>query len=282
MERRDFLAGALTGVVAGLGVSAGVGELRDRTATARRAAEQEALPAVGEGPAPDPAPAPAPYDWSQHGRLSYAQQGEDILLVDTFEHLGIANPTYIDIGAHHPVIDNNTYLLYLAGSRGVLVEPNPTWHAELQRVRPEDRALNIGIGVSDETEADYFIIKGGGQNNTFSREQADRYVAASGPEVIEEVRKMPLVNINTVIAEQFSGAAPDLFSIDIEGLDLAVLRTLDLERFRPRVFCVETMRFGTLSREEPILEFLTAAGYEARGGSFVNTLFIDRELLRSG
>ena len=49
-----------------------------------------------------------------------------------------------------------------------------------------------------------------------------------------KVVKMPLLNINRVIAEHFGGGAPDFLSIDIEGLDFAVLKTLGYSRRRGR------------------------------------------------
>src|SRR5436853_220648 len=68
-------------------------------------------------------PAPLP------GRLSYAQVGEDLVMWHiAYDVLGIKNPTYMDVGAHHPVINNNTFLFYERGSRGVLVHPNPALH----------------------------------------------------------------------------------------------------------------------------------------------------------
>jgi Methyltransferase FkbM domain len=58
--------------------------------------------------------------------------------------------------------------------------------------------------------------------------------------VVERVLKMPLININRLIAENLA-SAPDLLSIDVEGLDTAILKTLDLSRFRPAVICVEAL-----------------------------------------
>jgi hypothetical protein len=51
--------------------------------------------------------------------------------------------------------------------------------------------------------------------------------------------KMPLLNVNAVLSEHFQ-TAPALFSIDTEGMDLAILQTLDFVRWRPKVFCVES------------------------------------------
>ena len=62
---------------------------------------------------------------SRLGWISYAQQGEDLVVRTLCEHLELALRTYLDIGANDPILGSNTYLPYLEGARGVLVEPNP-------------------------------------------------------------------------------------------------------------------------------------------------------------
>lgn len=210
---------------------------------------------------------------------SYAQQGEDLVVRNVLEVLGSATPTYVDIGAHHPSSNNNTYLFYKAGGRGVLVEPNPTYAQLLRERRPGDTVLEVGIGVTDQSEADYYVIAGDGQRNTFSKEQVDELIEREGRGVLLKVLKRPLVNVNAVLAKHFPQRAPDFVSIDVEGLDHAILKTLDFDKQRPKVFCVET---STLSGEvhKGILDLMEAKDYAVRGGSYVNTVFVDRSALR--
>ena len=59
------------------------------------------------------------------GPLTYAQFGEDLILANAFALRGIEKPSFLDIGAHHPVHCSNTALLYARGARGVCVEANP-------------------------------------------------------------------------------------------------------------------------------------------------------------
>jgi FkbM family methyltransferase len=211
----------------------------------------------------------------EFGRLSFAQQGEDIVLWHALHQvLGLDHPTYMDIGAAHPVRASNTYLLYGTGSTGVLVEPNPMYVAMLRQQRPKDDVIAAGIGVTDEAEADYYEIKGNPLLNTFSKAQVDKLQDENGKDVVERVTKMPLVNINRAIAEHL-GRAPDLLSTDVEGLDEAILRSLDLSRFRPGVICCESVPFARDGRETPITEYLMAQGYVLRGGSMVNSIFLD-------
>jgi hypothetical protein len=118
------------------------------------------------------------------------------------------------------------------------------------------------------------------QMNTFDGDEARRREADSGGKtVIKQVVKMPLVNINKVMADHFGGNAPDFLSIDTEGLDLTILKTVDYARFRPKVICAETMGEEGLRMIPAIGEFLTAQGYVPRGMTLANTLFIDKGLL---
>ena len=69
----------------------------------------------------------------------------------------------------------------------------------------------MGIGPREETSADYYLIgdadHDGGDCNTFSKQDADRFVAQSkGRWRIMEIRKVPLVSVNRVMEENFGGA----------------------------------------------------------------------------
>jgi len=212
--------------------------------------------------------------WS---RFSHSQQGEDLIVESICRFLKVDRPAYLDIGAADPIVENNTYLFYQKGSRGVLVEPNPVFGRKLEAARPGDIVLNVGVGCNDLRESDYFMVSGrdGSYLNTFSKEEAEIIVSKShGHRTIEKVVKMPLVNINAIIENHFP-KAPDFVSIDTEGLDLEILKSLDFARYRPAVFCVETLMIGTMQIKTEILELMKANRYSIRGGTFVNTIFVD-------
>ncbi len=71
---------------------------------------------------------------------------------------------------------------------------------------------------------------------------------------------MPLVNINTLMQEQLGGA-PNFLSIDTEGLDLGILKTMDFDRYRPDVICVETLEVGGDAVSTDILRLLESKRY---------------------
>jgi FkbM family methyltransferase len=213
-------------------------------------------------------------------RHSYAQQGEDLILWHMIaDVLKRAPITYLDIGAHHPVVNSNTYLFYEKGHRGVLVEPNPALHSALASARPQDTLLRAGIGTGADSEADYYIISGDGQLNTFSKRVADEVGERSGGRhSVERVLRVPLLNINGVMQKHF-GRAPHLLSIDTEGFELPILKSLDFSRFRPEVVCLDVLEFGTGRVRNPVVELMLEKDYVLRGATFVNAVFVDSRLI---
>jgi FkbM family methyltransferase len=210
-------------------------------------------------------------------KQSWAEQGEDLIIESLCGLLGIAKPTYLDIGAAHPVINSNTYLFYRKGCRGVLIEPNPTLCKALVSIRPGDRTVNAGIGFDDRTEADYYMV-GGALMNTFSKDWIDAMEAKMGNrDFLEKVIKMTLLNINEVIGKNFR-KAPDFISVDTEGLDLDILKSLDFNRFRPPIICAETASILVKETNTPIVDLMRSNDYSIRGSTIKNAIFVDNRL----
>ena len=177
-----------------------------------------------------------------------------------------------------PIEINNTYFFYRKGFHGVLVEPNVTMCERLRAIRPEDVTLAAGIGVTAVREADYYLMTEPPWN-TFSKEEAEHQEKVTNGKIrIENVIKMPLLSINDVMDKQFGGA-PAFLSIDAEGWHLAILKSIDFQRFRPKVICIETLVSGTTHTIEETPAFMLSQGYVDRGGSFVNTIFVDGNLI---
>ncbi len=223
-----------------------------------------------------------PMEWTQKElpdgtKFSFAQFGEDLVASGLLSAIGVQKPSYMDIGAYEPIRSNNTYLFHRRGGRGVLVEPNVALTPKLKRKRPGDTVLTAGIGITDVAEADYYVLSDD-ELNTFEKDQADRLTRETTTKLVKVV-KMPLLNINRVIAEHFGGTAPDFLSIDIEGLDFAVLRTLDFTRFRPKVICAETIVTATMRHNPDTLALMAEKGYELRGMTHPNTLFVDKRAM---
>lgn len=214
--------------------------------------------------------------FGKHSKISYSQCGEDLIVNSIFAALGIQRPSYIDIGAHDPIYLSNTYLLYLKGCQGVCLEPNPKLYKSFKRKRVRDSCLNMGVGITSTTEAPFYCMSSS-TLSTFSREDAER-MANYGNEKIEKVITIPLISFDEVVTK-YLPACPNFISLDVEGLDLAILKSIDLVKYRPQVFCVETLTYTEDKTEQKILttiEFMLDNGYFVYGDTFINTIFVDK------
>ncbi len=214
-------------------------------------------------------------------RISYSQSGEDIIIDMLFENFKDKEKTYLDIGANDPVICNNTYLLYKKGWRGVLVEPDVAMCVIAKSKRASDTILNMGIGLLNESEATFYTFPGRLNTwSTFSQQEVVIRETASG--IKAKKIFVPLKTINNIIEQNFANC-PNFISIDVEGLDLDILKSFDFNRFRPDVFCVETISFSINNEGEKmdeIGEFLSSKDYFVYADTRINTIFCHIDLFK--
>src|ERR1044072_1778699 len=187
-------------------------------------------------------------------KVSYSQCGEDLIAAFLmYGHLGLETPSYLDIGAHHPCVLSNTFLFYQKGSSGVCIEADPLLHAKIKRKRKRDTCLNVGVGASEAKSANFYVMTTKALS-TFSKAESERYSQLHNQK-IQKVIDVPVVTINEVINQYFK-PFPNFVSLDTEGLDLAIIKSLDFERYRPQVFCIETVTYTQDKSEEKIQEII--------------------------
>jgi len=213
-----------------------------------------------------------------HAKRSFSQCGEDIIIRYIFDVLKIPHPTYLDIGAHHPTYLNNTFIFYDQGSKGVNIEPDPDLFDEFLHQRERDTNLNIGVGDRDE-EIPFFVMSTP-TLNTFSESEAKLAVSQNRVK-IRNVLPIRIRPVNAILEEYFPQKPPDFVSLDVEAFDIKILRSFDFKRWRPKVFCAETITYSEKNdgvKVEEIEVIMKAKGYIAYADTHINTIFIDREI----
>lgn len=224
----------------------------------------------------------------KHAQYGYSQFGEDLILAHLFAQIGITKPTYLDIGANEPRYISNTYYFYVRGSKGVLIEPNPYLYKKLKRIRSKDIVLNTGIGFSEIAEADFYLFPNFANGlSTFSEKEARHWeqtgMKGIGKIAVDKVIKMPLTPINNVLQQYFSEGAPNFISLDVEGLDLEILKSLDLEKYQPEVICVETLGYDANQQGfklNNIINYMLTKNYIIYADTWVNTIFCRKDILK--
>jgi FkbM family methyltransferase len=214
------------------------------------------------------------------GHLSYAQHGEDMIVVNIFHLIGIGTPTFLDVGAHHPINISNTALLSQRGSKGINIEANPNLIQEFKRLRPNDINLNCGVGPRPGHLEFYYIDDWSGRN-TFDKAQAEAFVGQHPEFRIRKVEKIEVKTLDQIIAEFAQGRWPDFLTIDVEGWDFAVMEASGMRCGNgPKVVCVEVVTAGSSDSSQDVTSLLRERGYRPYARTIGNVIFIDTEIER--
>lgn len=215
-----------------------------------------------------------------HGaNLSFSCEGEDILIKKVFERMffkELLGPgTYVDVGAYDPWKHSNTASLWLEGWSGVNIDPSRAAIEKFDGVRPGD--INICSGVGRTSEVGTYTMFDRNELNGFLTDPQIKAQEARGASRLgEEYRQInPL---DTLLALP-AGRHVDLLSIDVEGLELAVLQGFSMKGSqRPMVIACEVLERGWGGFiKHPVVEHLKGRGFVCLSRLHCSTIFVDEE-----
>lgn len=169
-------------------------------------------------------------------KSTFSAWGEDAMISNICRRYGISIEHYMDIGTNHPIGGNETYLFYLQGASGALVEPNPKYMESYKLIRPKDRIYNVGMASKecDGKEKIYYMIEGLDTRNTFS-ETIARNHEKKGFKISE--KSIRLISLNSLMESY--GEKVNYISIDVEGLEWDILKDFDFEKYDVDIFNIE-------------------------------------------
>jgi FkbM family methyltransferase len=213
-----------------------------------------------------------------HKKISYGQCGEDLIVQFILSVLRIDKPNYIDIGAYDPFKFSNTYLFYSNGSNGVCVEAEPILATRIAASRPRDIVLNVAVSGKRSGPGEFFLMSEP-TLNTLLREEAERLVREEGCH-IRSVVPIEIISISDLVRHHYPTLSLDFLSIDVEGLDLDVVESINFHEIRPKVICVETLTYsrnGIQYKNESIIKYLVEKKYMIFADTYINTIFVDEK-----
>lgn len=201
-----------------------------------------------------------------------SQSGEDIVLYDFFK--GQAPGYFVEAGAYDGVTLSNTYLLESLGWKGLLVEPHPRMAELCRKRRPNSILHEVALGPDGAFGTVEFTCADDPNGHAYlsyvdaSEEHIDNCLAQQCN--LKEIL-VNLVSLNSLLDSQTESV--DLLSLDVEGMELSVLKGFDLSKFQPRVILVEMQRNDGDALVE---QFLAGFGYESAGIVGCNCFFAPR------
>ncbi|HVW50277.1 MAG TPA: FkbM family methyltransferase [Trinickia sp.] len=208
-------------------------------------------------------------------RLYYSQFGEDAVLREIISpacNKGI----YVDVGAYHPIKFSNTYALHKRGWRGINIDMDPIKIEAFKLARASD--VNICAAISSEkTVKQAYNFSKYGLTSTLDPETA----AAEGQAPVS-VRNVETTTLDDVLEHsRYSNQEIDLLSIDAEGHDYHVLRSINLERYKPKIIIVESVSFSIRDvMNSEIYQYLEKYGYRLISWTHISLIFrVDRSAI---
>jgi FkbM family methyltransferase len=213
-------------------------------------------------------------NWDPWGTRFWSQEGEDIILQRIFESK--KNGFYVDVGAHHPKRFSSTYLFYRKGWQGINIDAMPGCMQLFDKWRPRD--INLQLGVAQQRgEMDYYVFNEPALNGFSLALSTKRNETISYH--INKVIKVDVMPLSEILDCNMGENKIDFLSVDVEGLDLDVLKSNDWKRFRPKLVLVEILDCSLHNIEQnPITQFMKNHKYVVYAKTLNTVFFRDEQL----
>lgn len=189
---------------------------------------------------------------------SYSQYKQDQIINILFR--GQKNGAFLDIGAHDGISFSNTYFFEKDKKwTGVCIEPNPEIFKKLQSNR--NCILENCCISSDESEVTFRKVNGPGNMlsgilDFFDAKHIARienWISSSGGSYEDIAIKCKTIES---ILLKYDITKIDYCSIDTEGAELQIIKSIDLNRFSIKSFSVENN-----NKDKFVRNYLKQKGY---------------------
>lgn len=165
-------------------------------------------------------------------KISFSQTGLDLLLSNIFK--GLQKGFYIDIGCNHPVYNNNTFLFYKRGWRGLNIDLDKSSIDLFNIYRKGDLNIHAALSSSNNTQKVYEFHKKSPLNTLVKK------VANYQKAEVKNIYEINTITLNEIINDKgLQNNKINFLTIDVEGHEVEVLKGLNIDIYRPDVIVVE-------------------------------------------
>ena len=175
-------------------------------------------------------------------KTRYSQWGEDQYIFDFFKDK--KNGVYFDVGCFHPFMYNNTCLLHNKGWQGINIDINPTSIDLFNIARPRD--INLCTTIDEnKSEFKYYFDPFSPVNTLdkeFYKDFKDSYIKKFKKDVFvgDVVKTVKSKTIDEILKISERYKKIDFLNIDIEGMDLKIIKQILPYKFKPKLISIET------------------------------------------
>lgn len=210
----------------------------------------------------------------------YANCAEDVVIkyvLDLYCNKTFSEYTYIDIGVNNPTLYDNTFLFYELGGRGILVEPNPAMCKLAEEKRPRDTVICAGVSFDEKIKsAPFYLFESSYEGWSGFDEKRVEMAKKVGVNLATKFNQK-LIPINKIFEQYFPDEPPIIVSIDVEGFEEDILNTIDFNKHRPVIYCLESDQTNFEAyAEHPIVNIMAKNGYLYMANTSINMIFLEK------
>jgi FkbM family methyltransferase len=200
----------------------------------------------------------------------YSQSGQDAFVINYFNNK--RNGVFIDIGANDGISLSNTYYLEKElGWTGICFEPIPAIFEKLSKNR---NCITINAGIADKKSIEKFTFVNGPSHmlSGITKEYDPRHLQRIQNEVKNLGGEIVEIDVQCVmlndILEEHEIYNIDYLSLDTEGNEFNILKTIDFNKFNIRVMSVEN-NYNNIEQTN----YITSNGYYFHGRLEADEIF---------
>jgi len=190
--------------------------------------------------------------------------------------------TFLEFGATNGLEYSNTFSLekYFNWT-GVLSEPDPQWHRDLKKNRPNTVLIYECVRTKSNEKLKFLSYREGVYSTIEKFKFNDQYSMPGNSKKRLESTNILTVNsisLNDLIKKNFNNKSPSYISIDTEGSEYEILLSLDFKRYRPSVITVE---HNYTANEKKIDELMELNGFIRvfKNLTFFDAWYISEEIM---
>lgn len=205
---------------------------------------------------------------------SFSQEGEDIILNRIIDKKK-KDELYLDLGSGHPIKYSNTYMLYLKGFKGIVVDANKE-NIELHKIiRPKDITFNEILSES-KSDINFYIYKQS-ELNTINAERVN-FLKKKKINYIKK-KKIKSKNSKIFFNKDIKHLSKKIFylNIDIEGSELEIIRSINWKIFKPSLITIEILNTELkFLNKNKIYKILNNNGYKVFSKLYNTFIFVKK------
>ncbi|XP_066967125.1 protein Star-like [Macrobrachium rosenbergii] len=213
-------------------------------------------------------PSKVPYNLREPAKKHFSEysQGQ---IVDTLIVKGKRNGFFLEAGAvDGETFSNSLYFERELGWTGLLIEPNPATYKLLQVKGRKAHTINCALSLNQRASKTQMRIAG--PSGLLSKIKSGSGTGAT----TVTVKTVPLFSILLAL----NVSVIDYMSLDIEGSEMKVLKTIPWDKLTIHVIDVEVNKLKIPEDVNHLIRYMEERGYKYLGTKGVDAFFVSAEV----